>query len=495
MPVDLTETVLAAMQATSMRGRFDTVLDALTRAVEDSRVAIYLPDPADDTVRLVASRGVNESLLAPDYPESGLLELAASKEQDGCAGDCGQPRAAGAFGPLCSASCQLQVLSPLRDRRGLLIVGFPGAPSDSESLAHLLRSYADLITAVVRMDMLYHGFAEGEGQGTTLYGIARGLVYPDGPDRVLQQLVDVVTRVLGVRICSVMLREKSRSVLRLRAARGLPVAVVRDTEVSVGSAISGWVAETGKPLLVRDLAKEADFIGIPESRRYRTGSLLSVPLRIKGNVIGVVNVNNKDNDEVFCVADLNMLRMVTGQAAAALQDLTMLGQLSQYVMIDATTALLSESRLRQRLSEEIHRVDTFRLPAISVAFLDIIGIDRIASAAGEILSGRMLQDVAATCISGVRGLDAVAQMGAGRYAVLLLGADARGAAVAAARLRCALEGMSFPPRLMRDPLVGRLAHASYPEDGSLQADLLGIAGERARGGESFAVGTPRPAHG
>jgi len=78
------------------------------------------------------------------------------------------------------------------------------------------------------------------------------------------------------------------------------------------------VAAWGHPLLVQDIETDRRFRRLNHPQ-YNTKSLLSVPLRVQGEVIGVVNANNKQNGESFDDDDLCLLVMLTERVGSAIE--------------------------------------------------------------------------------------------------------------------------------------------------------------------------------
>ena len=58
------------------------------------------------------------------------------------------------------------------------------------------------------------------------------------------------------------------------------------------SGVSGSVAAWGRPLLVRNIETDRRFQRL-SNPQYATKSLLCVPLKVDGEVLGVFNVTNK----------------------------------------------------------------------------------------------------------------------------------------------------------------------------------------------------------
>ena len=138
-------------------------------------------------------------------------------------------------------------------------------------------------------------------------------------DSLFSTVLDLITDIMKVENCSVMLFDQAGDCLRIRAAKGLPKQIVKTACIKPGEGISGWVAENGQPLLIRDLDAEKRFGQQRSSLDYKTRSALSVPLMAKRSVMGVINVNNEVSGEIFTEDDLRLLVILANQIAVALE--------------------------------------------------------------------------------------------------------------------------------------------------------------------------------
>jgi GAF domain-containing protein len=67
------------------------------------------------------------------------------------------------------------------------------------------------------------------------------------------------------------------------------------------------VAQTGEPLLIPDAYQDPRFDPSYDKRSgFRTRSILTVPLQVKDEVMGVVQVINKIGEVAFGQYDLNL---------------------------------------------------------------------------------------------------------------------------------------------------------------------------------------------
>ena len=154
---------------------------------------------------------------------------------------------------------------------------------------------------------------------STLYEIVREVNSTLGLKSALKIILTKATELLKVERASLMLLDPAEKILKIHLAMGLSPFIVKNTRIKLGEGVSGWVAQKGRPLLIQDISKDKRFRR-KEGGRYSTNSLLSVPLKVKGKTIGVLNVNNKNRKEVFTQADLKLLAALSDEAAIAIQN-------------------------------------------------------------------------------------------------------------------------------------------------------------------------------
>jgi len=117
-------------------------------------------------------------------------------------------------------------------------------------------------------------------------------------NRSIDAFVDHISTALNLDICSVMLSDDISGELQVRSARGLDDDVIKRTRIKFGDKIAGWVALEGKPLFVENVEADERFAK-KSTPQYNTKSFISLPLKIDDRVIGVLNLNNKQESEPF----------------------------------------------------------------------------------------------------------------------------------------------------------------------------------------------------
>ena len=138
-------------------------------------------------------------------------------------------------------------------------------------------------------------------------------------------LIEMISEVVGAETVSLMLLDPSGHELFIQAAIGLPDDAIREARVAVGSNIAGMVAATSETLFVPDLSADPRFGLSERSDQYRTRSLMSVPVKLRSSVIGVINVTNKTNGESFGETDRRLLEILAQRVALVLNKLREFG--------------------------------------------------------------------------------------------------------------------------------------------------------------------------
>jgi HD-GYP domain-containing protein (c-di-GMP phosphodiesterase class II)/DNA-binding response OmpR family regulator len=136
-------------------------------------------------------------------------------------------------------------------------------------------------------------------------------------ETLIKRIIGETSTLLNAETVSIMLKNGD-GCLRIKHAEGLSPEIIKDTAVKPGEGISGWVAEEGKPMLVKDADRFRT--GSPDRTTYHSDSLLCVPLKIKGQVTGVLNVTNREGGTSFDERDLFLLTILGNHAAVAIEN-------------------------------------------------------------------------------------------------------------------------------------------------------------------------------
>lgn len=189
---------------------------------------------------------------------------------------------------------------------------------------------------------------------------------------LFDKIVDSITLSADVEMVSLMLLDDAGN-LAIAAARGLSSDIMMQAKVAPGEGISGHVLATGRPILITDLSRDQRFHSAGDGDRYKNQSLLSVPIRIKEQVLGVINVNNKRTGKTFNTEDQNLLTTIAYQVALAIENFKLVSSLRQKAreLEEANRHLVKFNKARSQLVCNLsHELKT---PLTSIlGFVDLI---------------------------------------------------------------------------------------------------------------------------
>ncbi len=133
-------------------------------------------------------------------------------------------------------------------------------------------------------------------------------------DRKLHRVIAEITRGLGARSGSIMLR-KGRKSLEVVASTNPGIVGVRQAMDLESPSV--WVARTGECLYVDAAIGRTQFQMRPD--RYEKSAFLLVPVISRGKVIGVLSVTDKIERDEFSPEEQDILLKVAGQVISALE--------------------------------------------------------------------------------------------------------------------------------------------------------------------------------
>jgi|GEM_PF-623316 signal transduction histidine kinase/FixJ family two-component response regulator len=150
-----------------------------------------------------------------------------------------------------------------------------------------------------------------------LYELSRSFMGATELSEVLHQVVTTVRAETRAEIASLMLLDEEHAELTIAAADGLPPEIVETQRRHIGKSIAGMVAERGEPVIIADnVPLDAQLQASLE--KPELGSALSLPLRVRGEVIGVLNLSRLRGISPFTQSDLELATVLAGQAAVAI---------------------------------------------------------------------------------------------------------------------------------------------------------------------------------
>ena len=169
-------------------------------------------------------------------------------------------------------------------------------------------------------------------------------------DNILKLIVTVTAEVMGSKICSLMLLDEDRKELIVRATQSISEEYNRKPNLKLGKGIAGRVAQENRPISVMDVRKDPRYMSTEIAKKENLCSLLSVPLSVRGKVIGVINCYTSSSQR-FTKSEIEVLTTVANQAAIAIENTELMVR-SKVIQEELETRKLVE-RAKDILMEEM----------------------------------------------------------------------------------------------------------------------------------------------
>jgi Nif-specific regulatory protein len=138
--------------------------------------------------------------------------------------------------------------------------------------------------------------------------------------RLLELIVQTATHVIGARAGSLLLVDEQTQELVFEVSAVDEITRLQKVRVPLGEGIAGLVALTGQPMAVTDAQNDPRHArDIAEQIGYRPSSLVCVPLQFEDQVIGVIELLDKQGAAGFDSSDIMALGLFANQAAVAIE--------------------------------------------------------------------------------------------------------------------------------------------------------------------------------
>ncbi|MCX6381446.1 MAG: GAF domain-containing protein, partial [Armatimonadetes bacterium] len=182
----------------------------------------------------------------------------------------------------------------------------------------LLSGIANQVAGAINHLQRYRKMETRAVQYTALSEVSQAITANLYLEDLLHLFVSMTAQTMGYRICTVMLVDKSRGELVITATQASNKEYRKKPNLKIGESVSGSVAKTGQPMLLRDVQKAPEYRFPDIAQRAGVRSLASVPLIAQGEVIAVLNCYTAEVHE-FTTDELVVLQALGNQAALAIQ--------------------------------------------------------------------------------------------------------------------------------------------------------------------------------
>lgn len=138
-------------------------------------------------------------------------------------------------------------------------------------------------------------------------------------EELLRLIVQVTAEIMNSKISSLMLLDPGKKELVVKATQSISEDYNKKANIKLGEGIAGKAAMDNKPVCILDVKKDTRYLNQDIAKKEGLCSLASVPMAVKGKVIGVLNCYTSKKHK-FTKHELYLLTALANQAAVAIEN-------------------------------------------------------------------------------------------------------------------------------------------------------------------------------
>ncbi len=181
-----------------------------------------------------------------------------------------------------------------------------------------------------------------------LYRIANILTTQARSENVLKMILRETVRATRATSGSLILIDRRAGVLNIEIAQNIDAHRARRLKLAIGQGVTGWVARTGRPLLVGDVRRSRHYVKLKADVK----SELAAPLIVGGEVIGVLNVDS-NRLNAFAEPDLELLVAIAAQSSRVMHAARLNEEVRRKAARLATLFTVARSIVSDPLMEDV----------------------------------------------------------------------------------------------------------------------------------------------
>ncbi|NPV42880.1 MAG: diguanylate cyclase [Firmicutes bacterium] len=315
-----------------------------------------------------------------------------------------------------------------------------------------------------RLKALYENLMETQSKYEFLYNTIKITSSILDIKELSEKLIELIDVSFGYSAIAILLVDEKNEYLEIVSLRHYQEKVKPGFRVKLGQGITGTAAQKGETVLVRDVTKDKRYIGGVEGAR----SELAVPIKHKGKVLGVLNIESKDLD-AFTPKEIRYMELFAEQVSIAIANARLIESAKKQAITDELTNLYNYRYFINKLEKEVYEARRYKRP-LTILMIDLDDFKLVNDTFGHPVGDQILKRVAAIICSNTRKSDIVARYGGEEFGIILPETDKQGGFIVADKIRNNISMIDLSCGELKNKknkkifLTASIGIATFPED-------------------------------
>jgi len=309
---------------------------------------------------------------------------------------------------------------------------------------------------------------KSQAQIETIYETSHTLGERLNLDEVVDEILNIVQKILGYRFFSIFLLSGYNGVSLLGEIKDGEKKRYPEPEALPLTGRLRELVGSSKPIRIFDAAED------PDSGLTADGikSFMAVPMISRGKAIGLMHASSTRMG-AFLDQDEKIFSILAGSAALAVENALLHQKTQELTIVDDLTGLFNFRYFNRKIGTEMMRAKRYRQP-LSVIMIDIDWFKKCNDTYGHLFGNRVLQYLAERIKDSIREVDIACRYGGEEFAVILPQTKKADAEMIGERIRRRVESGEIvsADKSSTVKITVSLGVATYPENGKTPKELI-----------------------